>query len=194
MHGEIDSKQLKSILKTLENIKIVLTEQDILNLLKIRRRWPKFYPTFDSPSVEVINITGLKSTTFFSEDGYLDYDKWFEYYQLGYTTILSGVLDLTEDLRNFSKVLLKEIGFVPHSNFYFSRPGKRASFPPHSHSYGVFVKQIYGNSDWVINGEKIKLSPQKTLAFPKNTLHEVISKKDKKLSLTMNIDSIGQYY
>ena len=106
MHGEIDSKQLKSILKTLENIKIVLTEQDILNLLKIRRRWPKFYPTFDSPSVEVINITGLKSTTFFSEDGYLDYDKWFEYYQLGYTTILSGVLDLTEDLRNFSKVLL----------------------------------------------------------------------------------------
>ena len=193
MQAEIDNKQLKNILQALEDVKVVLTEQELLNLLKIRKRWPKFYPVSNTPSIEVINITGLKSSAFFSEDGYLDYNKWFECYQLGYTTIISNVLDLTEDLRNFSKVLMKEIGFIPHSNFYFSRPGKRASFPSHSHPYDVFVKQIYGTSDWIINGEKIRLFSQKTLVSPKNMLHEVVTKKNKKLSLTMNIDSFGQY-
>ena len=187
MQSEIDNKQLKSILQALEDVKVVLTEQELLNLLKIRKRWPKFYPVSNTPSIEVINITGLKSSAFFSEDGYLDYNKWFEYYQLGYTTIISNVLDLTEDLRNFSKVLMKEIGFIPHSNFYFSRPGKRASFPSHSHPYDVFVKQIYGNAKWKVDEKIFDLKSQESLVIPANTMHSVIEKHVKKLSLTINV-------
>lgn len=180
-------------LKILEDIKINITENDILEIMKIRKRWPKFYPFNNQPSVEVINMTGWKTVSFFLEDGYLDYNRWLELYDFGYTTLLSNIIDIHDDLRKLSKLLLKEVGFIPNCNIYFSKPGKRASFPAHTHHYDVLVKQIYGHSEWVINDKKIKLSPQKTLISPRNVYHEVVSKKDKKMSLTMNIDSIGQY-
>ena len=33
----------------------------------------------------------------------LDYEKWYEYYELGYTTIVSNIFDLTDDLRKLDK-------------------------------------------------------------------------------------------
>jgi len=190
----LDYKEADKILKILEDIKINITEEEMLELLKIRKRWPKFYAYNNQPSIEVINITGYKTLSLFSDDGFLDYDKWFQIYELGYTTIVSNILDIHKDLRKLYKTFLKELGFIPNCNLYFSRPGKRASFPAHAHNYDVFVKQIYGNSDWIVGDQKIKLSPQKTLISPKNVYHEVISKKNKKMSFTMNKDSIAQYW
>jgi len=183
---------VQKVLKRIEKTSVKIEEQEVLDLLKIRRRWPRFYP-WNEPSLEVINMTGLKTTAFFAGDNYLDYNEWFKYYDLGFTSVLSGILDLTKDLRNLGKILTEELGFLPHSNLYFSKPGESASFPPHVHSYNVIVKQIYGNSDWIIGDKKIKLSPQKTLLSPKDITHQVVTKKDKKLSLTINIDGIGLY-
>ena len=78
-------------------------------------------------------------------------------------------------------------GLVLNGNFYFSKPNQITSFDSHNHNYDVIVKQIYGESDWVIGDNKFLLKPQKVAIVPKTTNHMVTSKKTKKLSLTINI-------
>jgi|TARA_R100001509_G_C4883147_1_gene220900 hypothetical protein len=174
--------------KKLQKINISLTEEQVLDFLKIKHRWPFSYPG-GQPSVEIITNNGdMRRIPFFSVSGYLDYDKWKHFYDLGYTTVVSNILDLTEELRNLSSFIQNELGNEINGNFYFSKPGQKASFDTHAHAYHVIVKQIYGQSDWVCGEKNLILKPQETLWIPKRTPHSVISKTEAKLSLTLNCE------
>jgi hypothetical protein len=183
---------LNKLEKIVQSVSINITEDQLIDLLKNTKRWPYKYP-WGQGSVEIINNLGMpNSELFFSSKNnfnfnYLDFEKWKHYYDLGYTTIVSNVLDLTEELRILEKKLSDAIGSNINANFYFSKIGQIPSFEPHVHDYSVIVKQIYGNSEWQIGNKKLILNPKKTLIVPKNTPHSVINKINKKLSLTINI-------
>jgi len=172
----------------IKDSKIILTEKNIFNFLKISKRWPFRYP-WNQPSVEIItNNEELNSDLFFDVTGYLNFDRWKQFYDLGFTTIISNVLDLNEDLRILNDKLTKATGLKINGNFYFSKPGQRVSWGDHTHTYDVIAKQIYGTSDWVVGGKEILLSPQETVIIPKETYHKVTTMKHSKLSLTINIE------
>ena len=176
----------------IESTTIKITEDQVLNFLKNKKRWPIRYP-WNQNTVEIINNIASSSNNFFEAyyngaAAYLNYEKWHRYYELGYTTIISNVLDLTEDLRNLEKKLEDVTGISVNANFYFSRPGQQPSFTEHNHPYDVFVKQIYGSSPWLVNNKKILLKAQNTLVVPKNAPHHVYAKECKKLSLTFNLE------
>ena len=178
---------LKKAEEIIKSIDINLKEDDILDLLKNEKRWPFQYP-WGQYSVEVISEIGVGTSPFFRNNTYLDYDRWKILYDKGFTTIISNILDLNEDLRKLRKELYNEIGLEVNGNFYFSKPGKLSSFPTHSHSYDVMVKQIYGSSTWKVNDQKFKLKKGEVCIVPKDTDHAVIDKKTKKLSLTLNFE------
>jgi mannose-6-phosphate isomerase-like protein (cupin superfamily) len=177
---------LLSIKKELENLNISLTEDDVFNFLKNEKRWPLRY-TFGQPSLEIIDNFGDNQSFFFKKNGYLNFEEWKKIYDLGFTTIISNVLDLNKDLRYIDNLLKIKLGKEINGNFYFSIPGQLPSFFMHSHEYDVFVKQIYGESDWIIGSKKFTLKPQQTTFIPKGENHQVISKSNKKLSLTLNL-------
>ena len=55
-------KKEKQLMKFIQNFKINITEDDMFNLLKIKRRWPYYHPTQNDkqPTVEVISMYGQK--------------------------------------------------------------------------------------------------------------------------------------
>ena len=182
---------LQKLQDIVDEYEVNVTEKELLNLLQNEKRWPLFYP-WGQPTVEIVNNMGELSTDFFKNvyvngSEYLDYEKWYEYYSLGYTSIISNVFDLTSDLRNLSEALRKVSGCVLNSNFFFSRPGQFPSFAHHSHNYPVIVKQIYGNAKWKVDEKIFNLKSQESLVIPANTMHSVIEKHVKKLSLTINV-------
>ena len=168
------------------NSEIKITEKEILSFLKIIKRWPLNYPSGQS-SVEIINNYNNNTNTFFNSDGFLNYIEWYKYYNKGYTTILSNVLDLNDQLRKINIDLKYKIGNEVNGNLYFSKSKQLASFKPHSHPYPVVVKQIYGQCNWKINNKNITVNPQDTIYIPAETIHGVESSKGKRLSLTINL-------
>jgi len=180
---------LKDLSKLIESHNVCFTENLILDLLKIEKRWPIKYQWGQS-SVEIINnFQNNINTGFFKDDGYLNYDKWKEYYDLGYTSIISNVFDLNENLRKLHNDLKRAVGNEINANFYLSKGNSKnkPSFALHSHPYDVIVKQLYGSSYWNINNKKTILSKNDVLMIPKNTDHEVFMIKKPKLSLTINL-------
>jgi len=73
-------------------------------------------------------------------------------------------------------------------NFYFGKGNKKVSFKKHSHPYAVIVKNIYGDSTWVINKKKYNLNNQNVFVIDKNIDHEVVSIETPKLSMTINLE------
>ena len=178
---------LKKINNIIKDFKISLTEQELLELLQIRKRWPHKY-LWGQNTVEIIsNQQTCESIFFFKADGYLDYEKWFDFYNLGYTTIISNALDINKELRHLNKILTNVTGLSICGNLYFSKPGQTPSFYKHKHDYDVIVKQIYGETEWFLNDKKFILKPNYTCIIEKNMYHQVLNKQDKKLSLTLNI-------
>ena len=180
---------LDNLTQYINDVEINLKEEDVLNLLQIEKRWPIYYPGhFSQPSVEIINNFGSNSNLdMFNQQGYLDYIKWKHLYDLGYTTIISNILDLNKNLRDLNNYIQSKLGSKINGNFYFSKPGQLPSFGLHSHKYDVIVKQIYGDSEWINGEKKITLRPQKAISIPAKTAHKVITKHNKKLSLTLNM-------
>ena len=173
--------------KEIKNFDINLSEEDLLNLLRNRKRWPIRYP-WGQPSIEVIdNLNKGTDSGFFTSDNYIDFDKWHQSYEKGFTSILSNVLDLNNELRQLNKFLNNKIGKDINANFYFSKGGQAPSFLSHSHEYPVIVKQIYGTGYWRINNEELTLKPKEIIVLPINCSHQVYKVVDKKLSLTINI-------
>ena len=167
---------------------INLTEDDVLDFLKIRYRWPLQYP-WGQPSVEIISEFGMNTQgEFFTFDGKFLFDVWKQYYDAGFTTILSNILDLTPELRSLSDKLFHYTGSTINGNFYFSRGSSnhRVSFPPHTHPYNVIVKPIYGDSKWQLGTEVLE-NPKQSFIIPQETSHSVYECLGKKLSLTLNI-------
>ena len=137
----------------------------------------------------------MKSFSFYSSHGsdglFLDFDKWFWFHERGFLTTISHVLDLHPDLRDIEENGREILGFSPFANMYFARKSTvdkvTPSFAPHEHAYGVIVKQIYGDSLWLLDGKQFILKPQETIYVPKNTEHAVLNNSTDKLSLTINL-------
>ena len=169
---------------------IDLDEQELLDFLKIKSRWPFVYPTTEIKSVEIITEIGAQTTNFFDisrRGAYLNYNRWYSYYEKGFTTIISNVFDLTKDLRLLEQDLIDVTGVECLCNFYMSRPGRKPSFDKHAHEYNVIVKQIYGSAMWLVGDKTFKLQPQQCIHVPKNTSHAVLESDEKRLSLTINV-------
>ena len=180
---------LKNLSKLIQSHNINFTENLILDLLKIERRWPIKYP-WGQPSVEIINnFQNNINVGFFNDDGYLEYSLWKEYYDLGYTSIISNIFDLTDDLRKLHNKLKKSVGSKINANFYLSKGNSKnkPSFSTHSHNYDVIVKQLYGSAHWNIDNKKVILNENNVLIVPKNINHEVFLVEKPKLSLTINL-------
>ena len=164
-----------------------IDEYEIFKFLQIKKRWPIHYND-GQPTIEIIDNIGNQSNKgFFNADSYFDFNKWLEIYNLGYTTIMSNILDLHQDLRNLQKYLNNSFGKRMNGNFYFSKGGQLPSFILHNHEYDVIVKQIYGTGHWILNNNELVLQEQNTLVIPARSNHQVYKITDKKLSLTINL-------
>jgi len=179
---------LKNQLDLVNNHQVNLTEEDILNFLKITNRWP-VHTIRNIPTVEIINQWGKTVSEFFNASGKFLFDEWKKYYDRGFTTILSDILDLSEELRSLDQKLCDSCGKKIHANFYFSKGSEncsRVSLEHHSHEYDVIVKMIYGKSLWKLNDEYFEVQDE-SIIIPAGTMHSVVQCTDKKLSLTINM-------
>ena len=150
-HFYTDKNTLEQVHKIISDYEISLTEDDIFNFLRIKNRWPFEY-YWKQPSIEIITEYAGESRTIFDKDGKFLFAEWKKYYDSGFTTILSNVLDLTPELRKLSEKIFQFIGVEANANFYFTRgsTNHRISFPHHEHQYHVIVKPIYGRSKWIV--------------------------------------------
>ena len=161
---------------------ITLDEDGILDLLQIKYRWPE-------PSLEVINQCQKKSNGFFDSRGFIYYERWKKLHDLGFTSLLSNVMDLTSELRELDAKLYEYKGSETNANLYLSAgtTTKRPSFDPHNHDYHVIVKPIYGTSTWIIDGQRKEADPSDVIIIPEGSMHSVIDNPEPRLSLTINV-------
>ena len=173
---------LEGAAQIIKEHEITLDEDGILDLLQIKYRWPE-------PALEVINQCQKKSDGFFDSRGYVYYERWKRLYDLGFTSLLSNIMDLTSELRSLDDKLYEYKGSETNANMYLSAgtTKHRASFDPHNHDYHVIVKPIYGTCTWVINGKSQEVDPSDVLIIPAGTMHSVAENKEPRLSLTMNL-------
>ena len=164
------------------NHDVTFTEDDIINFIKMRRRWPH-------GTLSVINYTHGKNNYVYECDGYLNYPKVKELYDLGFTIQAPHVLDLTEELRELNSKLYKIRGTETVGNFYFSKgTTNMASFPPHTHDYNVVVKPIYGQAEWLVGEDTFIAGPGDVIFIPMECPHAVIKGEEPRLSITFNLD------
>ena len=173
-------------LEILKNKKVNLTEEDILERLLDRYRWPKQYP-WGQPTIEAINEEGKKHQDLFSEDNYLNSEKCIKCYEEGYTLIISNIGEFMKDTWIIQNWLRQKFQIPINCNFYFGNGKKSVSFDKHHHEYSVIVKNIYGNSKWIINEKEIIFKDQDVISIDKGTNHQVVKINDAKLSMTCNI-------
>ena len=169
------------------NTSINIDEKKMLSLLQIKYRWQK-------DLIHVINHCGVINQDFFDlNDSCINYDRWKKFYDMGFTTLMFNVLDLTEELRELNEKLLPIRGSNTLANFYFSKgtETRRPSFDKHTHDYNVIVKPIYGKVHWKINGDDIIVdpvaNPHNVIVVPAYTEHQVVASTEPKLSLTINL-------
>ena len=173
---------IETAAKIIGEHEINLTEEDMLDLLQIKYRWPEM-------AIEVINQCGNTSNGFFDSRKFLIYDRWKRLYDLGFTTLLNNVMDLTSELRDLDNKLFEYKGSETNANLYFTAgtKDKRPSFDPHHHEYHVIVKPIYGTCLWKINDSVEEITPEGVLILPAGTEHSVCSNEEPRLSLTINM-------
>ena len=179
-----------NILKNIiEEHNINISEEILFDFLKIKYRWPYLYP-WRQPSVEFIDFNGNNyKDDIYTIDGYLDFNNWLVKYNLGFTSVVSNVLDLNNELRNLQEKLFLQTGKKINGNFYINiGSDKKPSFNHHNHPYNVIVKQLYGETTWKLGEEIIKVKKDNVLVIPKLTNHSVVFNNSKKLSLTINLD------
>jgi mannose-6-phosphate isomerase-like protein (cupin superfamily) len=175
------------LIEKIKKLPINLTEDSILEKLLDRRRWPKQY-LHGQPSVEAILDDGSKHQDFFNNDLYLSSEKCIECYEEGYTLILSSIGGISKDVWIIQQLLNSWFGTNISLNFYLGNGKKSISFEQHKHDYPVIIKNVYGESTWMINNEKKTLKDQDVIWFDKNVNHQVLEIQSPKLSLTCNIE------
>jgi len=176
-------------IQQIARINLEIKEKDILDRIQDRYRWPYTYPydKLPQPSIECINPDGTTHQDFFHKDGWVDSKKAIDLYQEGYTLILSRVHMLFPGIIPISMELGKYVGKEINGNAYFSKGLKSVSFEAHSHNYPVFVKNIYGEVKWIIDGQEIILKEQDAIYFKENTTHQVVEIIEPRLSITFNL-------
>lgn len=167
--------------------KINISKNDILERLRDRYRWPVCY-SWNQPTVEAIMPDGSKlHRELFLEDGYLSSEYAMSLYQSGYTILLSNIGSLFNDFFFVQNVLNKALSKHVNINLYAGEGLKSVSFPSHTHDYDVLVKNVSGKSFWIVDDQHIILENQKTLFVPKFSRHAVTSIVGDKISLTCNL-------
>ena len=161
---------------------ITLTEEGILDLLQIKYRWPE-------PALEVVNQCGNVSNGFFDSRKYIIYEQWKRLYDLGFTSLLNNVMDLTAEFRSLGNKLYEYKGSEVNANLYLSKgtETKRPSFDPHQHDYHVIVRPIYGSCVWELNGQRQEVQSDGVVIIPAGTMHSVVENREPRLSLTINM-------
>ena len=192
MYQKLFKKKEKELCRFVEDFKISISEEQMFDILKMKRRWPFYHPTaeYKQPTVEIISMYGQKHNYVNDETGYLDFDKMKSFYDKGYTVLLADVLDLTEELRNLERELIDRTGIGNiRGNFYFGNGKKdvHPSFDLHNHGYNVISKQIYGTNYWTVNDERHEIHDQEIIFVPAQAWHEVYKSDGKRLSLTINL-------
>lgn len=177
-----DESYLSELGKIIEDHHISLTEEMMFDLLQIRYRWSR-------GTVETINACGRVSMDYYDNDGALDFSKWKKLYDLGFTSHMTDVMDVTSELRDLDNKLFAIRGSRTVSNFYMGRgnSNSRVSFPPHNHDYHVIIKPIYGVCTWLIGDEVHKVGPGDIITLPSRTIHAVLDAPEPRLSLTLNL-------
>jgi hypothetical protein len=160
---------------------------EMLDRLNDRYRWPCRYHN-GQPSVEIILEDGNKTDVLFStRDGYLIPELVHEYYNNGYTILISRVQKLHKDIKCLGAVVDKFCGCEVNINAYFGQGTKSVSFPPHQHEYAVLVKNVMGISEWTIGGSDHTLKNQEVLYFDAFIDHAVTKIIEPKFTLTCNL-------
>ena len=174
--------------KIIEDNPVEFDEEFLLDILKVRFRWPK-------KSIEVISNFGNSSDDFF--DGHhnaLIFDKWFDLYSNGFTTMLNNCLDLHPDMRKLETLLYNYLGEMPTGNIYMSAGTKvnRPSFDLHTHDYNVISTSIYGTTTWLLDPQQghygnkpLEIKPKDKVIIPTGTPHACIDAPEKRCSLTI---------
>ena len=197
------SSRILDLYQIIDEFKIDIDEEDILNLLQIENRWPFKYfydvenqqipslsPIYgkDTPIQVITTENNVEFSKFYDRDGAFIFDEWKKYYDLGFVTMISNVLDLTPELRNLRKKLFEITGMNLIGNFYFSKHvSSYRSWLPHSHHYSVIVKVIYGKTKWRISDDIFEYTENDTILIPKNTDHSVVECLSDRLTLTINL-------
>lgn len=179
-------KKIRECFAYISSKKLNITEKDIVDRITDRHRWPIRYHT-GAPSVERMLPDGGKLQDFFKHDGWIDSQRAVELYVEGYTFIYSGVQYLFPEIKDISNEFAKTFGYSMEANLYLSRGHKSISFPAHQHDYHVIVKNIFGKSLWLNDGEEIIVENQDAIYIPKFGTHQVKEIYDKKASITFNI-------
>lgn len=183
----LSQEQMSKVLDYVQQAKINITEETMLERLSDRYRWPQYYNT-GAPTVErIIEADGLKTQDFFNRDRHIDREKFFDYYNQGFTFVISAVQYLFNDITNITEYLSDIYGTEINSNIYISKGKKIVSYPYHDHEYSVIIKNIYGNSKWLIDDKDRYLENQNIFYVPKGTYHAVKEIEDIKLSITFNL-------
>jgi len=189
-----------------DDCEINISEDEILNLLQIEHRWPfRYFGDIENPRPSKPEIFGfdcpiqclthrgrVNFTEFYDREGKFIFDEWKKLYDLGFTFMLSDVLDLTPELRNLRRKLKDYTGRTMRANFYLTNGESQNirsihSWPPHDHHYSVAVKIVYGTTKWVVGDEIKEFSSGETILIPEGTTHTVVECPGKRLSLTVNL-------
>jgi hypothetical protein len=181
-----DIDLLSKTAEIIRNIKINVSEKDILESFDNQKKWPMFYP-WGQPSVEVILQDGSKTQDFFDENNFVISEKIKAYYENGYTLILSNIGELFGDFKKVSNALNEMFGKKFNINAYFGKGTESISFKTHAHDYPVLVKNVFGQSHWIIQNQNLILEQQNVLFFDAFIEHEVVKINSTKLSLTCNL-------
>lgn len=201
------SDELLYLHTLIDDCEINLNENDILNFLQIEKRWPfKYFEDIENPRPDRPDIYGydcpiqaivegghVSFTDFYDREGRFVYDQFKKFYDLGFTFMLSDVMDLTPELRDLSSKIRNYTGTRPCGNFYITNgesknPRYTHSWKPHKHPYAVTVKVIYGTVKWVIGNNPEKyFSTGDSIFIPNETTHSVVECPGKRLSLTINL-------
>jgi hypothetical protein len=174
------------ILEKVAKVHVNLNFDSIIERLHDKYRWPIQYSD-GLNSVEMINSNQEKETNFYDEEGYIISQKVIDLYNEGYTFILSKCQYLFNDVKIISDILSEFYGFQIQSNIYFSKGIKSISFPTHSHSYDVLVKNVCGKSLWKIENKEEILESMDVFFLERKTKHEVIKIYEPKISITYNL-------
>lgn len=191
----------QKLFELVSNFKINITEEEILDILQMERRWPYcYFDDVENPKkhtqgfnvpVQVIGANdAVKMNYFYSRDGFLIFDEWKKTYDMGFTTMLSNILDIHKDLRDLRDEIFEYSGIKVYANLYLTNGGVGKCSPSwthHNHQYPVIVKTIYGDVEWKLDDENITLSSGNTMFIKPEVNHSVINCPNKRLSLTINL-------
>lgn len=183
----LSNTQIEKLANIAYNTSVSITEKMLFERFVDRYRWPRYYIDPRYPTLERLNDRGEKVQDFFWEDGFLQTEKLIDFYNQGYTIVISGVQFLFNDIAKISGQFMQEIGHEINANCYLSKGTKVVSFPSHTHDYSVIVKNVFGRSKWEIDSNEYYLEKQNVFYIEKFKSHCVEEIYESKCSLTFNL-------